>query len=295
MNFGINLSTAYVLDQDNQSIISSLDDLGANWVRLEFNWYEEHKVKQLVKDLKTNNIKVLGLLTGLVPGTIKSMFFDKKKYPNPYDKLSSYLAFVKRTVKAHPEITHWEVWNEPNFFRFWRRKPQAEEYLEVLKEASKEIKKIQPNSFIIMGSLCGTNKRSIGGSQTKFLNNIPEITKYIDAYAIHPYTMYSYLPFFMSTKQVTQQVKERISEFKKEFPEKPLWITEYGISSKYFLLQRKKIKSIYKDLLTFCHRKKSPFFLWHLLDTDHNRYSIFNPETKFGIFDRKMKLKKFFR
>lgn len=292
-SYGVNISLQHCLQEPPHRYVQELKKLGVSWVRLELDWYasvsQEH-TQAFVQELHKAKIAILGLLTGLVPGTIHNLFFKNKKYPAPFLARKRFEAHVKKQVEMFSqEITHWEIYNEPNHFRFWRQKPNAKQYLLLFKKIRKTILALQPEAKIISAGISGNDSKKLIGVQRNFFATIKKhIQQLVDGYAIHPYTIHSYLPLFFRSKTLIQKVIHRIEEFRRKHPEKPLWITEYGISSQFFLYSKKRIVRVYKGIQAYCKREGIPFCIWMLVHFKKKEYNPFNPETRFGLLDNNL-------
>ncbi|MCK6488094.1 MAG: hypothetical protein L6R48_07175 [Planctomycetes bacterium] len=65
-------------------------------------------------------------------------------YPKPWrpTDAAAFTAYVRTTLELYPQITRWEVWNEPNVSGFWAGSPQ--DYAELAKLAYAEAKRVRP-------------------------------------------------------------------------------------------------------------------------------------------------------
>jgi polysaccharide biosynthesis protein PslG len=108
----------------------------------------------------------------------------------------NYLLAMTKHFKGR--ISYWEIWNEPNTapYGFWKtynlykdcsrsefEKKCAEDYVELVKISSEQIRKANPDAKIIGGSI------SLSLDACFFIRNLVEagIVKYIDILTFHPY------------------------------------------------------------------------------------------------------------
>src|SRR5204863_67065 len=73
----------------------------------------------------------------------------------PPSSLSDYISFAK-TAAAHFAalgVHAYEIWNEPNNTMFWKPKPDAARYTEMLRGAYAAVKSADPKAFLITGRL----------------------------------------------------------------------------------------------------------------------------------------------
>ncbi|MCB1157667.1 MAG: cellulase family glycosylhydrolase [Leptospiraceae bacterium] len=300
---GINLVLKHKNKESVDTYIHSLLNLRMEWVRLEFNFFEEEEqelIDYLIESLQKNEIKILGLLTGLVPGNFVNSIAPSLNFPDPITKLEEFKIFCKKNVQRYKRfISHWEVWNEQNTIRFWIRKPEPEEYMQLLKTAVVEIKREQPEAFIVMGAIMGDDINRFAPFQYMgFLEKCRElnIDTYVDAYNFHPYIPSCYVSR-KSYREYFPEIKEAIERFLQKYEtNKPVWITEFGICPRWVLVKESEIAGIYRKLYEYCRNRDIPFFLWVLNDFPKTKdYSSVNPELYFGLLDVELKPKELFK
>ena len=126
----------------------------------------------------------------------------KKKVKSPFGKhfpkrlnkpcsMDNYLNFVTKLVDRYDgdgindmpnlsiKINHWEIMNEPEFRMFFNG--SSDEFIEIFKKTSNLIKKIQPNSKILMAGAAGMHKES----KSYWDRVLPEIKNHFDIANIH--------------------------------------------------------------------------------------------------------------
>jgi polysaccharide biosynthesis protein PslG len=102
-------------------------------------------------------------------------------------------------------VHHYEIWNEPNSFAFFRRHGGSMSYPEVLVSAVDAIRHVDPEAFILSGGLSPTMESYAHPWDTAYGNLIPEewldslyqygtdtldIRDYFDALSYHPYAIH---------------------------------------------------------------------------------------------------------
>ncbi len=166
---GINVVLKHTDQPSMLQYIECLKELRVEWVRLEFNYYgmlEDSVMDFFIEQLRKADIKILGLLTGLVPGTLVNCWIPSLNFKCPLDTLDDYKAYTERLViKYKAEILDWEIWNEPNTLRFWIHNPDPSEYVRLVAAASPIIKKINPKNKTYFGGLMGDDLRVIAPFQ----------------------------------------------------------------------------------------------------------------------------------
>lgn len=290
---GINVVMKHNDKQSLSRYIDSLRELGVEWIRLEFNFYQPSDPELmdfLVSETHKNGIKILGLLTGLVPGTLVNCIYPKLKFKNPLDDLDNYHSFVEyNVIRYKSQIQYWEIWNEANTLRFWVRIPNPSDYVKLVSSIAPKIKKISPNSSIVLGGLMSDDLHSYAPFQKiHFLRNCLDqgIDDFIDIYNFHPYIPSCYYSgkkyeFYAS------EIKKAIDGYLNFYSEikKPHWISEFGVCPLWVKLSLSEIGKLYKEIYEYSRQRNMNFFLWTLTDFKDPEYSKWNPETAFGMLD----------
>lgn len=289
-HYGVNITIKDTSRGALERLLSLIGELKFGLVRLEFDWYEpvdEAFMDDFVAALSEREVRILGLLTGLVPGTLMNLF-GNSKFRQPLDELEAFLEYLRRVVSRYKDrIRDWEIWNEQNTARFWLRRPSAEEYARVLKASAPAIKAIDPGARVMMGSICGNDVDFLApGIPKGYLQAVLDCdtASLVDAYGFHPYTWSCYASFD-SVDSTVQGIQKRIDHFFQLYPKlgKPSWITEIGISRTWVRLTEEAIARVYMALLEDLCRRDIPTILWCLTDFDDAHYVPGNPETAFGL------------
>lgn len=95
-------------------------------------------------------------------------------------------SFVKRTKGARP-VRYWQVWNEPNIYGFWRPKPNAAAYGELLALSREAIEDRDPRARIVLGGLPPTSRGIDPDEYLSQLLAVPGVKRNFDLAAAHPY------------------------------------------------------------------------------------------------------------
>jgi polysaccharide biosynthesis protein PslG len=129
---------------------------------------------------------------------------------------------------THPEVPKlpvidWQLWNEMNSPSFWYRKPNAKQYVALLRVFNAGIKSADPSAKIILGGLFRTPRILHGVNLDRYLPAIyrAKAKPLFDAVAMHPYatTPRDALRDVRETRQIMAQFKDKKAK---------LWITEVG-------------------------------------------------------------------
>jgi hypothetical protein len=293
LGLGINVVLKHKDENSLLKYIEYLNELRVEWVRLELNYYDMVDDKLMdffVEELKKSDIKILGLLTGLVPGTLVNCWIPSLNYKCPLDTIFDYKAYTERLcLRYKNQIKDWEIWNEPNTLRFWVHNPEPSEYVKLVSETSPIIKKINPQNKTYFGGLMGDDIRVIAPFQR--INFIEDcirlgIDPYIDVYNFHPYDPICYFAkkpaevYFPTIKSVINSFLGKYSDIKK-----PFIISEIGTCPMWLKISQTEIGILYKDIYLHSKSKNVDCYFWVLTDFKGPEYSRWNPETAFGLID----------
>lgn len=293
-NLGINTVIKHTDEKSLKTYISALNRLNVEWVRLEFNYYDplpDSLMSDFVSMLESSGIRILGLLTGLVPGNLVNCIVPSIRFKSPLDTIEHYKEFcVKHADMYRNKISHWEIWNESNTLRFWIRKPNAAEYTQLVKETVSAMRpKVSEGTKFVFGGLMGDDVHVYAPFQK--INFIQEcadlgIDDYIDIYSFHPYIPACYVSRKPKEHYITG-IKESAETYLKKYShlKKPQWISEIGVCPLWTSVGEEKIGEIYAELYRHYNALDIPMFLWTLTDFKGKEYSRFNPETAFGLLD----------
>ena len=130
----------------------------------------------IVKTLMDNEVKMLAIL-GVPGGNLGT-----DKIVSSDEELNFFNTYVESVATHYPEITDYEIWNEPN--AVYKTDAQIDWYVKTVNNASKILKSKNKNTKILAGST------SYGGSAvypTVFINKISKTYNNTDLFSAHPY------------------------------------------------------------------------------------------------------------
>ncbi len=129
--------------------------------------------------------------------------------------------FVQALAKHFSQrVCHWEIWNEPNITTFWRpQKPNARDYVELVKRMAPLIRREVPTAVLIGGALAGM--------PGQYLRECLEagLAEHVDRISYHPYGP---MPEKNYAKQMVQ-FRELLAQYR---PGLALWQGECGCPSR---------------------------------------------------------------
>ncbi len=162
------------------------------WVGVEpsdgvWNW---SAVDRMVNSANARNMSVIGILNSPpdwaeVPGT--PSLGGPPADPAQYAQFASMVA-----TRYAGKVAAYEVWNEPNYYKFWQPTPDAAAYTQLLKVAYTAIKAADPNAVVVAGGIAAapdTGTQAV--DSVRFVTEMYEAgaAGYFDALSFHPYSM----------------------------------------------------------------------------------------------------------
>ncbi|MCA2207190.1 beta-xylosidase [Nocardia rosealba] len=175
---------------------------GATWVRIDIDWSVIEPVRgeqdwsatdRAVRAARAHNLSVLAILT-YAPAWAGPHGGDGGSKTAPQPVL--FGRFVGDAVEHYrDQISHWEVWNEPNVTAFFAPKPDVATYAHLLRQAALAVRARQPHGQIIVGGLAPAADDGRDIAPATFVEALYAIGAGadFDAVAVHPYS-YPELP-----------------------------------------------------------------------------------------------------
>ena len=193
--------TWYISRADMDRSISMMKDAGVKWIRANVNWSSVEpntkgtldawwlgEIDYAVTQAQAAGIQVLMPIADGVPywasaDPQKSGGDSWNKYWKP-SNFQDYADFAKKIATRYGAkgVHAYEVWNEPNYSRFWPSGPSAADYTNMLKVAYPAIKAGDPNATVISG---GVSRNDFGFISAMYTAGAKP---YFDAVGVHPYT-----------------------------------------------------------------------------------------------------------
>ncbi len=301
---GINISLSPWYTKKNiDTIINHLIDLGIEWVRREFDFFSSSHNTRIehyaIEQFTQHKIKILWMLSGNIPWNLNNLLGLRSQHHPVYENIKEYKKFIYNTTKKYKScIYHRQIWNEPNTKRFWINTPNPQEYVHLIQESVGIIKKEQPSAIIISWwifydpsqvFLPNYNKEFIKECITLWID------KYIDIYAIHPYSLSCYIWHQSSKKLITTTINNIHQRTQKSsLSSKKIRVTEFWISSQRTYYNDKEKTLIYQTLYHYLQQHNIPFFIRNIVDFKDNRHEWGNPEKSFWLLDENFKSKTVF-
>jgi hypothetical protein len=223
-------------------------EAGARWVRRDIAWHRVEsevgtfdftRADAVVDTELSAGVEVLAVLDYGHPAYADGANGDSTFPPDDASDFGRYAAAVAEHFRGR--VSAYEIWNEPNFFLFWKPEPSPEAYAELAQEAADRIRAADPDATIVLGGSLGNwDTLSYEGQPWGFLEAVlaarPDLLERVDALAFHPYTWLqqevpeatsgnadplqtSYVDMIDDLKRITADAGR---------PDLPLWATEQG-------------------------------------------------------------------
>jgi hypothetical protein len=155
----------------------------------------------------------------------------------PPDRPETMAAFAERLVRrygpggelwrARPglpkrPIRAWQVWNEPNLPAYWPTGPDAAEYVRLLDEVARAVKRADPSASVVSAGL-GESRRGIPfGDYVRAMLDAGA-SEALDVFALH-----AYAPDSTGSVAAAESTRAMLDELGSDAP---IWITEIGWAS----------------------------------------------------------------
>ena len=264
---GVNVDPAGWGPRADSGISSEIRNLGAGWARVDFDWsdtakapgiYDWSEIDARVRAAAQEGIHLLPVL-GHAPS-----------WTGPADA-QAYADFVAAAVRRYgpgtsANLTWFELWNEPNYT--WGGKtfdPAA--YAKDVRAAAVAAKRMAPSVKVLMYADYEDSPEANGSSRWQttmiddFFSAVPDLGRWIDGIAVHPYSGDPARPLADSGSGWTDVTGNwafaRVDQIRKKFlthgADLPVWITEVGWST--YTYSPAKQAHFYLDLITAVERR----------------------------------------
>lgn len=219
------------LSSNLTSFVTASETLGAKWMRFDMRAgnlkpsngaYSFGGTDTVVNALTAAGINIVPIL--MAGGT--SAWVD-----NTFDtagERTSFADYCAGVVDHYPEITYWELLNEPNLAS---TTTLAANYTELMKVVYPAIKEANPNAQLIVGSFASIETTGSGHQAvSSFVDTIYANGggPFLDAFSQH-----SYGPDLLWDNEASWHARQRIAEIRTRMvsnghSDKLIWITETG-------------------------------------------------------------------
>ncbi len=145
-----------------------IKDAGIGWIKQQFPWEELEQPRKgqfydtkygqvtwdkfdgMVKLAEEHGTKVIARLDR-PPAWARADKTNPERPPENFDDFGDFVHAVASRYKG--KVNHFQVWNEPNLGEEWTGKPDAAEYVRLLKIAYGRIKQANPEAVVLSAPL----------------------------------------------------------------------------------------------------------------------------------------------
>ena len=200
-----------------------LDDLGIKWIRRDLSWnrleirpgvWDFSSLDRYFEEARSQNRKILGVLA--YDNTWRYKKDNSRRNIRP-DELHHYLNYVRTVAGRYKDdLSALEIWNEPNFIRFWKGSDQ--DFYHLTKETLRVLEETAPDLPVTVGAL-SYHPVNRGKSFLKGMIAYGALEG-ADAVSLHPYGS--------SVNAVVRRVADVQDLLNKHKLSHQIWITEMG-------------------------------------------------------------------
>jgi len=254
----------------------------ARWLRVPFNWsliestrgvYDWSQVDRVVDRARAHGLKVLANLA-YAPTWARA---SRTTGTGPPRAGRAYGAFAGAATEHFAgRVKHFEIWNEPNFAKFFggpaTHAHAPEKYTRLLKKAYRAIKAERRSSVVVAGGLAPGLDTDETYSMPTFVSRMYDAgaRRFFDAMSLHPYTTTSPASWDRVYGDVTE-VRELMRAHKNG--KRKIWYTEFGHTSPLGgLSETLQAAWVVKELAAAAARPYvGPAFLYAIRDSGTDR------------------------
>ena len=240
--FGFNDNWIFLGDQaldasqaaGGQIIRTSIPWSGVEASPGKMNWFG---TDELYRRLQARGMRPLWVLIGAPcwaqakPADCANGDDEIRPAADRYDELAQ---FAVQVAQRYPNSYAIEVWNEPNYPKFWGGPPEPERYADMLKTVGGALEREAPEMTVVSGGLSPHSDNETSGA-IGYRNFLIEMydrgaIQYADAIGIHPYPGVGPGEDYIADVRIqlgkVQNVMQRYGD-----TDRPLWATEFGVST----------------------------------------------------------------
>ncbi len=85
-------------------------------------------------------------------------------------------------------ITDWQIWNEPSYPLYWKPRPEARDYADLLELSAETIRAADPDARILLAGLAAVQNGPLPWVFLRDLYRVKGIERHFDAVALHPFS-----------------------------------------------------------------------------------------------------------
>jgi hypothetical protein len=221
--------------------LDRLERLGVELVRFNLRWDKVEAVRG-TSDWEESDIVLEGLRDRGIGAVVALVgtprWANGGRGPNYAPSAASFGAFARAAATRYRWVNQWLAWNEPNQRRWLRPTTPTTYVSRILNPAYRAIHAVNPRARVA-GGVTAPRAGSGGVSPVAWIRGMRRAGARLDVYAHHPYPASPRdTPFTGGCKHcttITMATLERLlSEVRRAFGAKKIWLTEYGYQTGAF-------------------------------------------------------------
>jgi beta-xylosidase len=235
---GVNAHFLWFQPDNYTQQIQQLKTLGLKWVRIDIHWafheaepgkWQLDMVDKMMSIVAANNLKVMVYLVGSAPFASSAPAgapYNDQYPPKDPEVFADRIAML---AKRYPQVSVWQIWNEPNILLFWRPSEDPVAYDKLFRSSVTALRKAVPDKPIAMAGMAYYSQMPVrGGLMLEELGKLGSFSlNTIVAY--HPYS-----EFPEGDIPADQDFIARVNTLNPRLRSagvKDIWATEFGWSS----------------------------------------------------------------
>lgn len=159
---------------------------GIRWVRLDLAWSaaerEPGRFEFQLWDRFLDSFEPYGIRALLILDYGNDLY-ENGFPPSTESGRAAFAAFAGAAARHFRGRAAWEIWNEPNLPRYWAGSPDPEEYVALARAAAVEIRRADPQAWILGPSLGGPTF-DLPYLEAAFRLGLLDV---VNAVSVHPY------------------------------------------------------------------------------------------------------------
>jgi hypothetical protein len=181
-DFGVNVE--FYRDAHEQAAMMAA--AGVRWVRLDLAWsaaepqpgrYDFGIWERFLEAFDPLGIRVLFILD------YGNDLYEEGFPPSTEEGRAAFAAFAGASARHFRGRAAWEIWNEPNLPQYWAGSPDPQAYVALARAAAAEIRRADPEAWILGPSL-GGDRFDLPYLEATFASGLLDL---VDAVSVHPY------------------------------------------------------------------------------------------------------------
>jgi hypothetical protein len=165
---------------------AAMADAGIRWVRIDLAWsaaepepgrYDFRLWDRFVDSFEPLGIRVLFILD------YGNDLYENGFPPSTEVGRAAFASFAGASARHFRGRASWEIWNEPNLPQYWAGSPDPAAYVALARAAAAEIRRSDPEAWILGPSLGGAGF-DLPYLEATFALGLLDV---VDAVSVHPY------------------------------------------------------------------------------------------------------------